>query len=106
MKKLLPSIVTGISAIGFCSLPALAQDYNGTPPQFACSIASDATAIRDYPTFRPVAKLERGECMEVVPDPSTSSPVKYVRYKGQTYYMVTGASGNLRVVSARYTELK
>ncbi len=109
MNKLLAPTLTVISLVTISAIPAIAQDSDSagsTVPEFACSIANDATYIRDYPTFKPVAKLDRGECMAIVPDYQKGTPVKLVFRRGETFYVVTGASGNMRVVSARYTKLK
>jgi hypothetical protein len=103
MKTSLPHFLTVLSLVGVTT-PVFAQGYNS--PQFACSNANDATFIRDYPTFKPVAKLNRGECMSVVPDYNRGTPVKLVFRRGETFYVVSGVSGNVRVVSARYTFLK
>lgn len=88
------------------STPAMAAfDANYSQTQLVCAIAND-THIRDYPTFKSIAKLNRGECMNVIPDPAKGAPAKVVYYRGQAYYLVAGISGNLRVVSVRYTELR
>ncbi len=105
MKTSIAPLLTILSLIGITTTPILAQDYNSSRQQFACSIAND-TYIRDYPTFKPVAKLDRGECMSIVPDDIKGTPVKLVFRKGETFYVVSGASGNVRVVSTRYTRLK
>lgn len=106
MKTSIVRLLTALSLVGVATTPVLAQDYNYSSPQYACSSANDATFIRDYPTFKPVAKLNRGECMAIVPDYNKGTPVKLVFRKGETFYVVSGASGNVRVVSARYTRLK
>jgi hypothetical protein len=106
MKTSIARLLTALSLVGFTTTPVFAQDYNDRRPQYACSSADDATFIRDYPTFKPVAKLNRGECMSIVPDYNKGTPVKLVFRKGETFYVVSGASGNVRLVSARYTRLK
>ncbi len=106
MKKSIGQLITIISLVGISTAPVTAQESNPNVPQFACSIANDATYVRDYPTFKPVAKLNRGECMAIVPDDIKGTPVKLVFRRGETFYVVSGVSGNVRVVSARYTKLK
>jgi hypothetical protein len=106
MKTSIAPLITVLSLVGVSTTPVLAQEYNYNRPQFACSSANDATYIRDYPTFKPIAQLDRGECMTIVPDDIKGTPVKLVFRKGETFYVVSGASGNVRVVSARYTVLK
>jgi hypothetical protein len=106
MKTSIASLLTLLSLVGVATTPVSAQESSFNSPQFACSSANDATYIRDYPTFKPVAKLDRGECMAIVPDYNKGTPVKLVFRRGETFYVVTGASGNVRVVSARYTVLK
>lgn len=105
MKISIACLLTGLSLITISTAPVLAQDYNYNRQQFACSIAND-TQVRDYPTFKPVARLNRGECMSIVPDYNKGTPVKLVFRRGETFYVVSGVSGNVRVVSARYTKLK
>jgi hypothetical protein len=106
MNRSIAGLVTGLSLVGIHPTSVLAQSFNYNRPQFACSSANDATFIRDYPTFKPVAKLNRGECMAIVPDDINGTPVKLVFRNGETFYVVTGASGNVRLVSTRYTRLR
>ncbi len=86
----------------------------------ACSTASDYTYVRDYPTFRPIAELNRGECMEIVSSQVSSESANieiYIGgtgvgaaqvavYKGSEYYLVRGVSGNLRVLSVQHSRLR
>jgi hypothetical protein len=101
MKRAIGYLLTALSLVGASTTAVLAQPAG----EFACAIAND-TYVRDYPTFKPVAKLKRGECMSTLPDDYNNRPVRLAFYKGETFYVVSGLSGNLRVVSARYTRLK
>ena len=104
MKKIICLTIAALSIVAACGERSMA-DESDYVVRYVCSVAND-TYIRDYPTFKPVAKLNRGECMDVIPDAVKGSPVKSVFYRGQSYYMVSGASGNVRVISTRYTELR
>jgi hypothetical protein len=44
--------------------------------------------------------------MSTLPDDYNNRAVRIVFRKGETFYVVSGISGNLRVVSTRYTRLK
>lgn len=105
MQKLFGAAIVAITAVNIASNPLMAQE-DDMRPHLACSIANDATYVRDYPTFKPVAKLMRGECMELIPNSNSGAPVKIIFHKGQSFYLVAGISGNTRVVSTQYTQLR
>jgi hypothetical protein len=101
MKRSIGYLLAALSLVGVSTTSVLAQQAG----EYACAIAND-TYVRDYPTFKPVARLQRGECMSTLPDDYNNRAVRIVFRKGETFYVVSGISGNLRVVSTRYTRLK
>jgi hypothetical protein len=123
MNRIIGLTIAAISISLACCPPAQADEFNRSK-QYVCSTAQD-TYIRDYPTFKPVAKLQRGECMDILPikeimpdlakkdatvyieSPDESSPAVYVvTHKGIRYFMVKGISGNVRLISTRHSQIR
>lgn len=125
MKKII-GLTLAVMSTTICGTQAIGCEETATNiaevryAKYACSTASDATYIRDYPTFQPIAKLNRGECMDLVSSQVTSSSadievykggngvntVQVALYKSSEYYLVRGKSGNIRALSIQYTRLK
>lgn len=125
MNKII-GLTIAVMSTTICCAQALACEETASKieepiyARYACSTATDATFIRDYPTFQPIAKLNRGECMDVVSSPVSSDSkhidvykggnnlgmVQVAVYRGSEYYLVRGSSGNIRALSIQHSRLK
>ena len=102
MKKLIALTIAAVSLVGAFSAPAKAEE---SPAKFACSTGRNVL-IRDYRTFKPVGKLQRGECMNLVADPQTDSGYIIEERNGKSFYIVTGISGRQRLLSTQFSRLR
>lgn len=121
MLKVICSMTVLVVITVASGLPADASEFNHAR-KYVCATAK-RTSIRDYPTFKTVAKLNWGECMDIFPieveiapppknvviskgDQETLTPVNIVTSNGEKYFMVRGRSGNIRLLPTRYSELR